>query len=160
MCIRDRPLFNKRIEAPRLKLQDAVVAMPLDSLNRSRIDARLGDMDAGHVQVDLSSMDIDIAAVSLADGFFAYTQTDTTESSEPGPPMSINVNRVDLTHFASYIHLYPSGVHTDTWIDRGAIDKVMVELPDFNLLIDHIALDLAKATYARDTAIVLSLIHI
>ena len=148
------PLFNKRIEAPRLKLQDAVVAMPLDSLNRSRIDARLGDMDAGHVQVDLSSMDIDIAAVSLADGFFAYTQTDTTESSEPGPPMSINVNRVDLTHFASYIHLYPSGVHTDTWIDRGAIDKVMVELPDFNLLIDHIDLDLAKATYARDTAIV------
>ena len=77
------PLFNKRIEAPHLKLQDAVVAMPLDSLNRSRIDARLGNMEAGHVQVDLSSMDIDIAAVSLADGFFAYTQTDTTESSEP-----------------------------------------------------------------------------
>ena len=148
------PLFNKRIEAPLLKLQDAVVAMPLDSLNRSRIDARLGDMEAGHVQVDLSSMDIDIAAVSLADGFFAYTQTDTTESSEPGPPMSINVNRVDLTRFASYIHLYPSGVHTDALIDRGAIDKVMVELPDFNLLIDHIDLDLAKATYARDTAIV------
>lgn len=148
------PLFNKRIEAPRLKLQDAVVAMPLDSLNRSRIDARLGSMEAGHVQVDLSSMDIDIAAVSLADGFFAYTQTDTTESSEPGPPMSINVNRVDLTRFASYIHLYPSGVHTDALIDRGGIDKVMVEIPDFNLLIDHIDLDLAKATYARDTATV------
>ena len=77
------PLFNKRIEAPRLNLRDAVVAMPLDSLNRSRIDARLGNMEAGHVQVDLSSMDIDIAAVSLADGFFAYTQTDTTETSEP-----------------------------------------------------------------------------
>ena len=148
------PLFNKRIEAPRLKLQDAVVAMPLDSLNRSRIDARLGSMEAGHVQVDLSSMDIDIAAVSLADGFFAYTQTDTTESSEPGPPMSINVNRVDLTRFASYIHLYPSGVHTDALIDRGGIDKVMVEIPDFNLLIDHIDLDLAKATYAIDTATV------
>ena len=148
------PLFNKRIEAPHLKLQDAVVAMPLDSLNRSRIDARLGNMEAGHVQVDLSSMDIDIAAVSLADGFFAYTQTDTTESSEPGPPMSINVNRVDLTRFASYIHLYPSGVHTDALIDRGAIDKVMVEIPDFNLLIDHIDVDLTRATYARDTATV------
>ena len=148
------PLFNKRIEAPSLKLQDAIVAMPLDSLNRSRIDARLGTMEAGHVQVDLSSMDIDIAAVSLADGFFAYTQTDTTESSEPGPPMSINVNRVDLTRFASYIHLYPSGVHTDAMIDRGAIDKVMVEIPDFNLLIEHIDADLTKATYARDTAMV------
>lgn len=148
------PLFNKRLEAPSLKLQDAVVAMPLDSLNRSRIDARLGTMEAGHVQVDLSSMDIDIAAVSLADGFFAYTQTDTTESSEPGPPMSINVNRVDLTRFASYIHLYPSGVHTDAKIDRGAIDKVMVEIPDFNLLIEHIDADLTKATYARDTAMV------
>lgn len=148
------PLFNKRIEAPSLKLQDAVVAMPLDSLNRSRIDARLGTMEAGHVQVDLSSMDIDIAAVSLADGFFAYTQTDTTESSEPGPPMSINVNRVDLTRFASYIHLYPFGVHTDAMIDRGAIDKVMVEIPDFNLLIEHIDADLTKATYARDTAMV------
>ena len=148
------PLFNKRLEAPSLKLQDAVVAMPLDSLNRSRIDARLGTMEAGHVQVDLSSMDIDIAAVSLADGFFAYTQTDTTESSEPGPPMSINVNRVDLTRFASYIHLYPSGVHTDAMIDRGAIDKVMVEIPDFNLLIEHIDADLTKATYARDTAMV------
>ena len=148
------PLFNKRLEAPSLKLQDAVVAMPLDSLNRSRIDARLGTMEAGHVQVDLSSMDIDIAAISLADGFFAYTQTDTTESSEPGPPMSINVNRVDLTRFASYIHLYPSGVHTDAMIDRGAIDKVMVEIPDFNLLIEHIDADLTKATYARDTAMV------
>ena len=148
------PLFNKRLEAPSLKLQDAVVAMPLDSLNRSRIDARLGNMEAGHVQVDLSSMDIDIAAVSLADGFFAYTQTDTTESSEPGPPMSINVNRVDLTRFASYIHLYPFGVHTDAMIDRGAIDKVMVEIPDFNLLIEHIDADLTKATYARDTAMV------
>ena len=148
------PLFNKRIEAPSLKLQDAIVAMPLDSLNRSRIDARLGTMEAGHVQVDLSSMDIDIAAISLADGFFAYTQTDTTESSEPGPPMSINVNRVDLTRFASYMHLYPSGVHTDAMIDRGAIDKVMVEIPDFNLLIEHIDADLTKATYARDTAMV------
>lgn len=148
------PLFNKRIEAPSLKLQDAVVTMPLDSLNRSRIDARLGTMEAGHVQVDLSSMDIDIAAVSLADGFFAYTQTDTTESSEPGSPMSINVNRVDLTRFASYIHLYPFGVHTDAMIDRGAIDKVMVEIPDFNLLIEHIDADLIKASYARDTAIV------
>lgn len=148
------PLFNKRLESPSLKLQDAVVAMPLDSLNRSRIDARLENMEAGHVQVDLSSMDIDIAAVSLADGFFAYTQTDTTESSEPGPPMSINVNRVDLTRFASYIHLYPSGVHTDAMIDRGAIDKVMVEIPDFNLLIEHIDADLTKATYARDTAMV------
>lgn len=148
------PLFNKRLEAPSLKLQDALVAMPLDSLNRSRIDARLGTMEAGHVQVDLSSMDIDIAAVSLADGFFAYTQIDTTESSEPGPPMSINVNRVDLTRFASYIHLYPSGVHTDAMIDRGAIDKVMVEIPDFNLLIEHIDADLTKATYARDTATV------
>ncbi len=148
------PLFNKRLEAPSLKLQDAVVAMPLDSLNRSRIDARLGTMEAGHVQVDLSSMDIDIAAISLADGFFAYTQTDTTESSEPGPPMSISVNRVDLTRFASYIHLYPSGVHTDAMIDRGAIDKVMVEIPDFNLLIEHIDADLTKATYARDTAMV------
>ncbi|WP_238296109.1 hypothetical protein [Porphyromonas uenonis] len=36
------PLFNKRLEAPSLNLRDAVVAMPLDSLNRSRIDARLG----------------------------------------------------------------------------------------------------------------------
>ena len=75
------PLLNKRLEAPRLELSDALVAMPLDSLNRSRIDARLGRMEAGHVQVDLSSMDIDIAAVSLADGFFAYTQVDTTETS-------------------------------------------------------------------------------
>ena len=146
------PLFNKRIEVPQLNLRDALVAMPLDSLNRSRIDARLGNMEAGHVQVDLSSMDIDIAAVSLADGFFAYTQTDTTETSEPGPPMSININRVDLTRFASYIHLYPSGVHTDAVIDRGAVDKVMVEIPDFNLLVEHINVDLTRASYATDTA--------
>ena len=97
-------------------------------------------------------MDIDIAAVSLADGFFAYTQTDTTETSEPGPAMSININRVDLTRFASYIHLYPSGVHTDAMIDRGAVDKVMVEIPDFNLLVEHINVDLTRASYATDTA--------
>lgn len=147
------PLFNKRIEAPRLKLQDAVVAMPLDSLNRSRIDARLGELEAGFVQVDLSSMDIDVAALSLADGFFAYTQTDTTETTDDSDfSMSINVNRVDLTRFASYIHLYPSGVHTDAQINRGGIDRVMVGIPDFNLRIEHINLDLAEATYATDTA--------
>ena len=146
------PLLNKRLEAPRLELSDALVAMPLDSLNRSRIDARLGRMEAGHVQVDLSSMDIDIAAVSLADGFFAYTQVDTTETSEPGPPISIDVNRIDLTRFSSYIHLYPSGIHTDAQINSGSVDRLLVEIPDFNLLIERVNMDLARATYARDTA--------
>lgn len=148
------PLFNKHVEAPHLEVQRALIAMPLDSLNRSRIDARAELLEAGYIQVDLTNLDIDIAAVSLRDGFFAYTQTDTTESSNSKLSMSINVNRVDLTRFASYIHLYPWDVHTDAYADRGSVDKIMVQIPDFNLLIEHIDLDLAKATYARDTATV------
>lgn len=146
------PLFNSRIEVPHLEVSRGRVDLPLDSLDYSRIGAAFETIEAGHVQIDLKSMDIDVAAVLIRGGFFAYTQRDTLPSSGPGPEMSIAVNRIDLEDFASHIHLFPSGVHTDAHMIRGGVDKGILLLPNFSLRLEHIEAQLSEATYAIDTA--------